>query len=185
MNYYLMFEKFESGERTFTVKSPWNSVLQYYQPQFKYLKNKPTVYLNTQYDEKGVSDFLKVPIGMLASKKVQQVFFDKGFSGIQFIPVDVKNDNVLTEFAFINVTAHYELLDPDASEAEDFSKTLGGYSSVLEEILDLDKFKSANIEHDCFTLSTYKDPYYVSERVKVALEAEGVTGIEFIPMEFA
>ncbi|EMP4115512.1 hypothetical protein WD169_004733, partial [Vibrio parahaemolyticus] len=109
----------------------------------------------------------------------------KGFSGIQFIPVDVKNDNVLTEFAFINVTAHYDLLDPDASEAEDFSKTLGGYSSVLEEILDLDKFKSANIEHDCFTLSTYKDPYYVSERVKVALEAEGVTGIEFIPMEFA
>ncbi|EGR3179548.1 hypothetical protein DLI06_25730, partial [Vibrio parahaemolyticus] len=70
-----MFEKFESGEGMFTVKSPWNSVLQYYQPQFKYLKNKPTVYLSTQYDEKRVSDFLKVPIGMLASKKVQQVFF--------------------------------------------------------------------------------------------------------------
>ncbi|CAH0532875.1 hypothetical protein VST7929_00722 [Vibrio stylophorae] len=185
MNYYLMFEKFESGEGTFTVKSPWNNVLQYYQPQIKLLKNRPTVYLNTQYNEKGMSDFLKIPMGMLASKKVQQIFFDKGFSGVQFLPVDVKNDVIVTDFAFMNVTAHYDLLDPAASEAEGFSKTLGGYTGVLEEMLDLAKFESTNIEHDCFTLSTYKDPYYVSEKVKDALEDAGITGIEFIPMEFS
>ncbi|MCG9678522.1 DUF1629 domain-containing protein [Vibrio sp. Isolate24] len=185
MNYYLMFEKFESGEGSFTVQSPWNSVLQYYHPCCKYLKGRPLIYVNTQYSEKGISDFLKIPIGMLASKKVQEVFFDNGFSGIQFIPVDVKNDDDSSEYAFINITAHYDFLDPVASEAEDLSKTLGGYTSVLEEILDVEKFRSTHIEHDCFTLTTYKDPYYVSEKVKNALEAAGVSGIEFIPMEFA
>ena len=185
MNYYLLFEKFEDGEGIFTIQQPWCQVLNFYTPQSKLFKKRPYLAINEGYKERGMSDFLKVGVGMLASKKVQQIFFENGFSGIQFVPVDIRNDGDSSEYAFINATAHYDFLDPVASEAEDLSKTLGGYTSVLEEVLDIEKFRSTIIEHDCFTLSTYKDPYYVSEKVKNALVVAGITGIEFIPMEFS
>ena len=89
------------------------------------------------------------------------------------------------EYAFINEVAHYDILDVAASVADDYSDTLGGYTDVFDEIIDKDKFSNINIEHDVFTLSNFKDPYYIDENVKNALEAAGVTGIKFIPMEFS
>ncbi|WP_191117889.1 imm11 family protein [Vibrio campbellii] len=185
MKYYLLFSKFEKGEGSFSVQEPWNLVLEYHKPQVKLLETKGIYLVDKCYKEKGMSDCLKVGVGKLASQKVQKIFFEHGFTGIQFIPVTVENDGLHEDYAFMNPIAHYDLLDAEASEARELSEVYGGYTSVIEEVLDQDKFDNAIILHDCFTLSTYKDPYYVSERVKAALEAEGVTGIEFIPMEFA
>ncbi|NOI78954.1 hypothetical protein F0224_25235 [Vibrio coralliilyticus] len=185
MNYYLLFSQFEKDEGSFSVREPWNLVLDYADPKIKLLKKKGSYQVDDCYDERGMSDCLKIGLGKLASTKIQQVFFDNGFTGIQFVPIEVHNNELYQNYAFMNVTAHYDLLDPIASEAEDFSDTIGGYTDVYEEIIDKDKLHASNIQHDCFTLTTYKDPYYVSENVKNALEAAGVTGIEFIPMEFA
>ncbi|USD96352.1 hypothetical protein CTT30_09775 [Vibrio coralliilyticus] len=70
----------------------------------------------------------------------------------------------------MNVTAHYDFLDPTASEASRFNRKLGVYRNVYEELIDQEKFKSTNVDHDCFTLYNYKTPYYVNEKVKNALE---------------
>jgi hypothetical protein len=185
MNYYLMFSKFEKGEGSFSIESPWRPVLNYFHPQFKCFKKSPCCCVDDCYDKRGMSDCLKIGIGMLARSNIQQLFFDHGFTGIQFIPVEVENDGIHHDYAFMNAVAHYDLFDPLASEAEDFNENLGGFTSAFDEIIDPDKLANANIEHDCFTLTTYKDPYYVNERVKDALEAAGVTGIEFLPMEFS
>lgn len=185
MDYYLLFSRFENGEGSFSVQEPWNLVLEYTLPQSKLLKTRGVYQVDQCYAERGMSDFLKVGVGKLASEKIQRVFYEHGFTGIQFVPVDVENNGLHHNYAFMNPTAHYDLLDPNASEARDLDDHYGGYSSVIEEVIDIDKFKKSLITHDCFTLSTYKDPYYVSENVKQALETAGVTGIEFIPMEFA
>ncbi len=180
-----MFEKMESSEGGFDVDPLCRSTLNYYNSCLKFMKNNPSVSIDTSYDCRGMSDFLKVPVGMLASDKVQHIFFENGFTGFQFVPVDVDNGEIHRGYSFINVLAHYDLLDPISSEAEEFSQALGGFTDVLEEVIDMEKFRLADIQHDCFTLSTYRDPYYVSEKVKVALEDAGIIGIEFIPMEFS
>ena len=185
MDYYLLFSKFEPNEGSFSVQEPWNLVLDYSHLQLKLLQSKGRFHVDKCYDARGMSDFLKIGLGKLASPKVQQIFFEQGFSGIQFLPVEIENHTLIPGYAFMNPIAHYDLLDVEASEAEDFCDTRQGYSDVFEEIIDKDKFDKADIQHDCFTLSNYQDPYFVSERVKHALEAANITGIEFIPMEFS
>ncbi|WP_281629038.1 hypothetical protein [Vibrio sp. St2] len=185
MKYYLLFNKFEDGEGSFTVQEPWAYTLNFYNSQNKIFKKLPYASIDECYTERGMSDFLKIGVGMLASKKVQQIFFDRGFTGIHFTPVEVENNGLHDSYSFMNVTAHYDFLDPTASEASRFNRKLGVYRNVYEELIDQEKFKSTNVAHDCFTLSNYKTPYYVNEKVKNALEASGVTGIEFIPMEFS
>ena len=72
--------------------------------------------------------------------KIQDIFFNNGFTGIQFVPVDVDNDGVrLNNYAFMNVVAHYDLLEPVKSRAEDFSDELGGYTRVRDELIDKEK----------------------------------------------
>ncbi|MEZ8103236.1 imm11 family protein [Vibrio bivalvicida] len=185
MNYYLLFSKFEEGEGSFTVQEPWDGSLNFYDSKEKLFKKEPYVLIDQCYDERGMSDCLKVGVGFLVNRKVQKVFFEHGFTGIQFVPVEVENDGLYHDYAFMNATASYDFLEPIASEASRFNKRLGVYRNVYEERLDRDKVSSTDIFHDCFTLSNYKVPYYVSEQVKDALESENVTGIEFIPMEFA
>ncbi|SDH76745.1 hypothetical protein SAMN04488136_12837 [Vibrio xiamenensis] len=182
MNYYKLVNKFEDGEGSFTVQEPWDEVLEYFNPQYKIMKIKASVLVD-EYKEKGMSDFLKIGLGKLASKKIQKIFFDNGISGIQFVPVEVENNGKYTEYAFMNVIAHYDLLDPVSSNAKKFSDALGGYTRVRKEIIDQKKLDSLDIKHDCFTLSTYKESYYVSERVKDILEKTGVSGIKFKSME--
>lgn len=185
MNYYLLFSNFEKNEGSFSVVSPWKLVLRYDQTQPKMLKTRARCEVDDCYDERGMSDFLKIGCGMLANLNIQQVFFDNGFTGVQFVPVEVENDGLHHTYAFMNPIAHYDLLDSVASKADDFNENLGGYTSVFDEIIDRTKLDKADIRHDFFTLSTYKDPYYVSERVKDALEKAGVTGVTFLPMEFS
>ena len=186
MNYYLLFEKFIDGEGSFSVQAPWDGALIYYHPQYKFMPKKAIVTIDSCYSENGMSDYLKVALGMLASKKVQEVFFENGFTGAQFVPVEVHNDVIYQDYAFINPLAHYELLDPEASRADGFDdRIFGGYMGASTEKMDRKKFDACNIQHDFFTLSTYKSPYFASERVKDALEAAGVTGIKYIPMEFS
>jgi hypothetical protein len=185
MNYYLMFEKFESKEVMFSVQEPWRGVLVYYHPQYKVLKKRAIAKVTDGYRGAYMSDFLKLGEGMLASRRVQQVFFEHGFTGFQFIPVDLENNTVNSEYAFINVIADYDFLDPFASKAEEFSHVLGGYKRVFDEVVDREMFNNSSIQHDCFTFSTFKLPYYVNESVKEALEEIDVKGIEFIPMEFS
>lgn len=183
MKYYLMLAHFITGEGSFTEREPKR--LKYYHSTYMLQKKRAYVEVNKLDNEREMSDFLKKGIGMLASNKVQKIFFEYGFSGIQFIPIDLENHNIYTDFSFINPIAHYDVLDPIASKAEKYSDILGGYTRVFDEIIDKKKFKQTNIISDCFTLSTYKDPYYVNETVKNALEAAGVTGVEFLPMEFS
>ncbi|OAJ93064.1 imm11 family protein [Vibrio bivalvicida] len=185
MNYYLLFGKFEDGEGSYSVLDPWRSALKYYEPNIKLTKNLPKVTVDKVYDERGVSDYLKIGVGALASLKVQEVFFNNGFTGIQFLPVEIENDGLNHSYAFMNVVAQYDLLEPIKSKAKKLNSKLGGYTRVRKELIDKEKFFHTDIQYDCFTLSNYKVPYYVSEQVKDALEAAGVTGIEFIPMEFA
>ena len=186
MNYYLLFDKFIDGEGSFSKQEPWNKVLKYNHPQHKFLIKKAIVTVDSCYSENGMSDYLKIGRGKLASKKIQQVFFDNGFTGAQFVPVEVHNGKVYQDYAFINPLAHYDLMDPEASKAKKFDdRIFGGYMRASSEKIDRKKFDACNIQHDFFTLSTYKSPYFASERVKDALEAAGVTGIKYIPMEFS
>ncbi|UUM32477.1 imm11 family protein [Vibrio japonicus] len=185
MNYYLLYSKFEEDEGSFSVQEPWDSVLNFYTSQEKMFNSKPYITVDRCYAETGMSDYLKIGVGMLASNRVQKIFFDNGFLGAQFIPVTVENDGLYHSYAFVNAIANYDLLEPEASEASRFNRRLGVYRNVYEEKIDIEKFKSTSITHDCFTLSSYKTSYYVNENVKDALEAAGVTGVEFIPMEFA
>ena len=185
MDYYLLSGHFEQGEASYSVLDPWRSALRFYVPQAKLIRGRPEVTVDTVYEERGMSDFLKVGLGALASMKIQTLFFQHGFSGLQFVPVEVKNKAVHQDFAFINATAHYDLLDHEASKAKKFKDSLGGYTRVRSEFIDKEKFNATRFKHDCFTLSNYKVPYFVSERVKHVLEEAKVTGVEFIPMAFA
>lgn len=183
MNYFLLFGSFEDGEGSFGELDP--KKLKFYHPDYTLHQKRSLVEVDDCYDERGMSDFLKKGKGFLASTKVQKVFFEHGFTGIQFLPVVVKNDTEFNDYAFINPVVHHDLLDPIASKARRFSESIGGYSSVYDPIIDRKKFEMTKIEHDCFTLSTYKSDYYISEPVKLALEAAGVTGVTFMPMEFS
>ncbi|WP_434998987.1 hypothetical protein ACRZ5S_20640 [Vibrio scophthalmi] len=183
MNYYLIFGRLQKNEASFKELEP--KKLNFPHPAYALHQKRSLIQVKENYDERGMSDFLKKGIGLLASSKVQQIFFKHGFTGLQFLPVYVKNERDFIDYAFINPIAHYDLLDPIASEAEDFTDSLGGFSFVFDQIIDRRKFDATKIEHDCFTLSTYKSNYYVSEPVKLALEAAGITGITFIPMEFS
>ncbi len=183
MNYYLLFPNFISNEGSFTEAEP--QVMDFYYPQHKLMSRKAVFNVDKAYAERNMSDFLKVGLGFLVNNKVKKLFFDNDFSGIQFIPVIVNNDKAFDEYSFMNPIAHYDILDASASEAEDFSDVIGGYTTVYEEIIDKNKFEIANIKHDFFTLSNFKQVFYVSENVKEALENEGVNGVEFIPMEFS
>ncbi|MGF1727957.1 hypothetical protein, partial [Photobacterium nomapromontoriensis] len=182
-NYYLLFGSFEDGEGSFGELEPQK--LDFYHPSYSLHKKVSTLKVSECYEERGMSDFLKIGLGKLASAKVQQVFFEHGFTGIQFLPVVVKNEQEYTDYAFINPIAHYDLLDPVASEAEDFCDSIGGYSWIYKPLIDRKKLNETNFKHDCFTLSTIKQDYYVNETVKLALEAAGVKGITFMPMEFS
>jgi len=104
---------------------------------------------------------------------------------MQFLPVNVKNDGDITGFAFTNPLAHYDILDPVASDARRFDASRGGYRSAGDEVFDRKKFDACDFKHDIFTLSNFKDPFIANEKVKIALEEAGVTGIEFIPLEFS
>jgi len=185
MNYYLLFEEFTSGEGSFTTQPPQRSALRFPKPQHKLVKSLPVAAVDECYEERGMSDFLKVGIAFLASPKVQTVFFECGFLGLQFIPVIVENDGVINGFAFTNALAHYDILDPVASEVERYEESRGGYSNASDEIFDRNKFESCDFKHDVFTLSNYKYSLVANEKVKIALEEAGVTGIEFIPLEFS
>ena len=185
MNYYLLFGRFAKGEGSFNVQDPYDMRLMYPVPHHKFLKKKPSVTVSDSYEERGMSDFLKAGYGFIASAKVQQVFFDNGFQGMQFLPVNVKNDGDITGFAFTNPIAHYDILDPIASDADGFEASQGGYSDAGDEVFDRKKFDACDFKHDIFTLSNFKDPFIANEKVKVALEEAGVTGIEFIPLEFS
>lgn len=185
VKYFLLFGKFEDDEGSFSVQRPWSRNLNCYYPNVKLFKNKPMVIIDDCYKERAISDFLKVGIGKLVSQKVQNVFLAFNFKGIQFVPVIVENNKKIYEYAFMNTISHYDILDVNASEADDYSDTLGGYTNVFDEIIDKEKFQNTKIEQDVYTLSNFKDPYYVNENVKNALEAVGVTGIKFIPMKFS
>lgn len=183
MKYYLLLGKFEKGEGSFSEQEPQQ--LDSYKAQFKLLTHKPVLTADEAYEERGMSDFLKIALGYLVSSKVQEVFEMNGFKGIQFIPVEVHNEGVESSFSFMNYVASYDLLEPNASKAKRFKSIYGGYGRVSDVLIDKSKFLEAEIKHDCFTLSNYKLACFISENVKSALEAKGVTGIEFVPMEFA
>ncbi len=183
MNYYLLFGYFEDDEGSFFESK--THIMNFFHPQYKLTTNKVEFKVNESYSERGMSDFLKVGFSFLVSDKVKKIFFENGFSGIQFVPVNVNNNTVISSYSFVNPLVHYDLLDIIASKADDFSQSIGGYTRVFEELIDNDKFERSNIHHDCFTLSNLKRVIYVNERVKNALEDAEVTGIEFIPMEFS
>ncbi|WKY59614.1 hypothetical protein Q5H80_18740 [Vibrio sp. SNU_ST1] len=183
MKYHLMFGRFEKGEGSFSEQEPLQ--LNCYQTKFKLFTHKPVVTVDDFYEERGVSDFLKIALGFLASNTVQEIFETKGFKGIQFLPVEVHNEGKKLSYSFMNYVASYDLLDPNASKAKRFKDIYGGYGRVSDVFIDKSKFTKEKIMHDCFTLSNYKLACFVSDNVKSALEAAGVTGIEFIPMEFA
>ncbi len=183
MKYYLLFEKFESGEGSFSELEPVQ--LDCYKTQYKLLTHKPILTVDDFYDERGISDFLKVALGFLASRKVQKTFESKGFQGIQFLPVEVHNESIDYSYSFMNYVASYDLLDPIASEAKRYKDIYGGYARVSDILIDKNKFMREDIKHDCFTLDNYKLAIFVSENVKLSLESVGVKGIEFIPMEFS
>ena len=185
MDYYQVLAKFEQDEASFTVQSPWDSALYYSDVDSRLFQQAPYVLVDHCYEQYGMSDWLKIGVGLLASKKVQQIFFEQGFSGIQFVPLAVDNKGLNRDFAFAHTTAYYDLLDPDASEATRFNKKRGLYRNVFEERIDKAKFERTPIRHDCFTLTNYRASYYVSTQVKQALEAAGITGVKFIPMKFA
>ena len=183
MNYYRLFGSFEDEEGSFTEQN--RKKLKYYHPQYALHQTRSILKVDECYPQQGMSDFLKKGQGFLASNKVQQIFFDQGFTGVQFLPVIVHNDGQHLDYSFMNPIAHYDLLDPVASEADDFSESLGGYKNLYKQIIDIKKLASVNIEHDGFTLSTYKHSYFVNETVKHTLEAAGITGVTFMPMEFS
>lgn len=183
MNYYLLSAVFEPDEASFTEHQPQQ--LNFYHTEPKSFATPPVVSLDAFYEGRAMSDFLKLGIGLLASEKVQQIFLENQFSGLQFVPVEVHADRIDHSFAFMNCTADYDLLDPVASNAKRFKEVIGGYAKVSSEKLDTLKFLQCIIAHDCFTLSNYKQVYYVSERVKLALEQAGVRGIGFIAADFA
>ncbi|MDR8525654.1 hypothetical protein [Shewanella fidelis] len=183
MNYYLLSAVFEPDEASFTEQQPQQ--LNFYHTEPKSFETPPIVGLDTFYTGRAMSDFLKLGIGLLASEQVQQIFLENQFSGLQFVPVEVHADTVYHSFAFMNCIADYDLLDPVASNAKRFKEVIGGYAKVSAEKLDKHKFSRSAITHDCFTLSNYKLVYYVNERVKLALERAGISGIAFIPADFA
>ncbi|MCL1138210.1 imm11 family protein [Shewanella pneumatophori] len=174
---------FEPDEASFTEQQPQQ--LNFYHTEPKSFATPPAVSLDTFYEGRAMSDFLKLGIGFLASEKVQQIFLENQFSGLQFVPVEVHADTVDHCFAFMNCIADYDLLDPVASNAKRFKEVIGGYAKVSSEKLDKLRLLSTTITHDCFTLSNYKLVYYVNERVKFALEQAGVSGIDFVPADFA
>lgn len=183
MNYYLLSAVFEPDEASFTEHQPQQ--LNFYHTEPKSFATPPVVSLDAFYEGRAMSDFLKLGIGFLASEKVQRIFQINGFTGIQFVPVEVHCDTVSNGYSFMNCIADYDLLDPLASNAKRFKEVIGGYAKVSSEKLDTLKFLQCIIAHDCFTLSNYKQVYYVSERVKLALEQAGVRGIGFIAADFA
>ncbi|GIU40277.1 hypothetical protein TUM4438_01100 [Shewanella sairae] len=183
MNYYLLSAVFEADEASFTEQPPQQ--LNFYHTEPKSFATPPVVSLDTFYEGRAMSDFLKLGIGFVASKRVQSIFQINGFTGIQFVPVEVYANTVNHSFAFMNCIADYDLLDAVASNAKRFKEVIGGYAKVSDEKLDKHKFLRSAITHDCFTLSNYKLVYYVNERVKLALEQAGVSGIAFIPADFA
>ncbi len=183
MNYYLLFGYFEDDEGAFFESE--THIMNFFYPQHKLTINKVEFKVNESYLERGMSDFLKVGFSYLVSNKVKKVFFENGFSGVQFVPVNVNNNTVISSYSFFNPLVHYDILDTVASKAEDFNPSIGGYTRVFEELIDIARLERSNISHDCFTLSNFKRVIYVNEKVKNALEDVGVQGIEFIPMEFS
>ena len=147
--------------------------------------NKPSIEVQTCYTEKGASDFLKCGGFFSVSDKVNRLFFEHGFQGVQLIPVLSSNIEINHGYSFMHKISTYDILDPIASEGENFDIHENYFTSILNLYLDKNKFNSINIQHDIFMCSNYFSEFICNERVKIALEAANVTGVEFDPVEFS
>lgn len=179
-----MFPKFEDGEGAYKESNGHLKMMDITgEPRIFY--NKPIAEVQKVYSEKGFSDFLKAGAFISASDKVQRIFFENGFQGVQFIPLLVNNNGVHEGFSFMHKITTYDILDPVASGAKRFDEDDQSYEHILHLYLDNTKFDNADITHDIFMCSTYSDDFICSERIKIALETAKITGIEFDPVEFS
>ena len=114
-----MFPKFEIDEGQYKRSSQKHHMMNII-GDIRLFHNKPMMEVQTDYKERGFSDFLKAGSFLAASEKVQKVFFEHGFQGAQFIPLLVSNNGKHEGYSFIHKIATYNLLDPVASQADMF-----------------------------------------------------------------
>jgi hypothetical protein len=182
MQYFVMFPKFEDEEGLYQESDEQTSLMNITDKPLLFYK-KPLSEVQDVYTQRGFSDVLKAGSFISVSDKIQRIFFEYGFQGVQFIPLLVNNNGSHNGYAFMHKITTYDLLDPIASGAKRFYD--GNFARVLHLYLDKNKFDSVSIMHDIFMCSTYSSKFICNEKIKKALEEANVTGIEFEPVEFS
>ncbi|KAA0565740.1 maleate cis-trans isomerase [Bacillus sp. CH30_1T] len=138
-----------------------------------------TFYLNPTEGDR-LTDYLANNLGwLLFSKKLKTLFNEIGIEGMQFLPVNVINEQNLEEkWDYFAVNVH-QVVDALHLEGCDYSVLNVGDEKIYtirKYVLRGESIKNQHI----FRLLGYEIPIFTSEKIKSMIEMHNLTGCDFL-----
>lgn len=118
--------------------------------------------------------------GLVVNKRLKEHFDKLELENIQVFPVDIELiTGEVYEYFILNIVGKYDIVDYDKSDLEisEYTGSVGIYDSLT--FVDTSKL----ILPEVFRWSEFLPLIIASDKVKLAIEAGGFTGIRFIEPE--
>lgn len=128
-----------------------------------------------------LTDMLATGGNLIVSPRMMEILsqFDVGF--LEFFPVPVRNtwDDKIVDYFFVHVLSSIDFIDKEKSDITWYEDGYGGVEKARSLIIDETKLQGRKV----FRSPDLFQDTFVSEEVKVALEAAQLTGITFVSVD--
>ncbi|MHB8065992.1 MAG: imm11 family protein [Ruminiclostridium sp.] len=188
MRYYKLLYNFENDKGAICVKhKELYGVSKYDLEEGHYCNNwdeRITLYYDPNKGER-TTDFLASTFGgLVISSKFKAILENLKVGGIQYIPINIQADTdgkKLEGYYIANILNLVDALDLEHSEYKEFSAAGGKVKMLSVMVFALKRNQIENIH--VLRLKNQNMPMFISEKVKLAIESNNLTGFSFHEVE--